>query len=74
MKADAAWRAIRQKESSIAWNDDAGIVLAWTGDAGHNLTGLLNKVNIPEIAAFNGAGTVSPMLADKTPDEIWRMS
>jgi hypothetical protein len=44
MKADAARRAIREKESSIAW----------TGDAWHNLTGLLNNANITMIAAPNG--------------------
>lgn len=60
MKVDAARRAIRQKESSICWN----------GDAGSNIVGLFAHPNIPTVQAPLNAGATSRAWADKTPDEI----
>ena len=60
MKADAQRRALREKESKIAWN----------GDADSGLIGFLDNVNIPQIAAPNGASPASPLWGGKTPDEI----
>ncbi|MEW5804284.1 MAG: DUF2184 domain-containing protein [bacterium] len=59
MKADAARRALREKESSIVW----------TGDTEHNIIGLLNNPNIAVVASQNGAAS-SPTWALKTADEI----
>lgn len=60
LKSDAARRAVREKESGVAWN----------GDTEHNLQGFLNNANIPTIAAPNGADPASPLWSNKTPDEI----
>lgn len=57
-KADAARRAIREKESDIAWN----------GDANFGLIGLLGNENLPFIATPTGAGGF--LWSQKTPDEI----
>ena len=58
MKADAARRSIREKESNVAWN----------GDDDSNLPGFLNNANIPVVATLTGAGGFTWKL--KTPDEI----
>lgn len=59
MKSDAQRRALREKESKIAWN----------GDADSGLIGFLDNPNIPQVAAPNGAGGNSEW-STKTPDEI----
>ena len=59
MKSDAQRRALREKESKIAWN----------GDADSGLIGFLDNVNIPQVAAPNGAAVASEW-STKTPDEI----
>ena len=58
MKADAARRSIREKESNMAWN----------GDDDSNLPGFLNNANIPIVATSTGTGGFTWAL--KTPDEI----
>ena len=58
IKADAARRAVREKENSIAW----------TGDSSHGIIGFLNNPNIPVQAAPAGVGGTTWSL--KTPDEI----
>ena len=58
MKADAARRAIHEKESNVAWN----------GDDDSGLPGFLNNANIPVVATLTGAGGFTWAL--KTPDEI----
>jgi len=58
IKADAARRAVRKKENSIAW----------TGDSSHGIIGFLNNPNIPVQAAPAGVGGTTWSL--KTPDEI----
>lgn len=57
-KADSARRAVREKESDIAWN----------GDAEFGLIGLLDNDNIPFIATPTGTGGF--LWSQKTPDEI----
>ena len=58
MKADAARRSIREKESNVAWN----------GDDDSGLPGFLNNANIPIVATLTGTGGFTWAL--KTPDEI----
>lgn len=58
IKADAARRAVREKENSIAW----------TGDSSHGIIGFLNNPNIPVQAA--PAGVAGVPWSVKTPDEI----
>lgn len=58
IKADAARRAIREKENSICW----------TGEDSHGIIGFLNNPNIPVLAAGAGVGGTTWIL--KTPDEI----
>jgi len=58
IKADAARRAVREKENA----------LAWTGDSSHGIIGFLNNPNIPVQAAPAGVGGTTWAL--KTPDEI----
>lgn len=58
MKADSARRAIREKESNVAWN----------GDDDSGLPGFLNNANIPVVATLTGTGGFTWAL--KTPDEI----
>ena len=58
-KAEAARRAIDEKQDSIAWK----------GDAKGKLPGFINNPNITEYVAVNGAGG-SKLWANKTADEI----
>lgn len=58
MKADAARRSIREKESNVAWN----------GDDDSGLPGFLNNANIPIVATLTGTGGFTWKL--KTADEI----
>lgn len=58
-KAAAQRRAIREKESQIAWS----------GDSATGLAGFLTNTNIPTLAAVNGTGGTSPWSA-KTAAEI----
>ncbi len=58
-KAEAARRAIDEKQDSIAWK----------GDAKGKLPGFINNPNITEYVASNGAGG-SKLWANKTADEI----
>lgn len=58
MKADAARRSIREKESNIAWN----------GDDEAGLPGFLSNANIPIVATLTGTGGFTWAL--KTADEI----
>jgi len=58
MKADAARRAMRELENTIAW----------TGDSNNELIGLLNHPNITTVAAPAGVGGTTWAL--KTADEI----
>lgn len=39
------------------------------GEATHNITGLYNNANVPQVNAVNGA-SASPLWSSKTPDEI----
>ena len=57
-KADAARRAVREKESDIAWN----------GDVKFGLVGFLDNENLPFIATPTGVGGF--LWSQKTPDEI----
>jgi len=58
IKADAARRAIREKENT----------LAWTGDSTYGILGFLNNTNIPTAGVATGVGGYTWAL--KTPDEI----
>lgn len=58
IKAAAARRGIREKESN----------LAWTGDSSYGIVGFLNNPNIPTLAA--AAGTGGTVWSLKTADEI----
>lgn len=60
LKVDSARRAVRVKESDIAWN----------GESAHNIVGLFENTNITNVQAPNNAGATSRAWADKTPDEI----
>jgi hypothetical protein len=58
-KANAAKRAILQKENSIAY----------FGDSATGLVGFLNNPNVTQTVVPNGVGA-SPLWSNKTPDEI----
>ena len=60
MKVDAARKAVRFKESDIAWN----------GESEYSIVGLLDNTNIPNVQAPLNAATTSREWADKSPDEI----
>lgn len=60
LKVDSARRAVRVKESDIAWN----------GETAHNIVGLFDNTNIPNDQAPLNAATTSRAWADKTADEI----
>lgn len=61
-KVDAARRAVREKENSIAWK----------GDADYGLQGVLTHANIPsfEVAQAAGGGLSRVWGVDKTPMEV----
>ncbi|MCK5601787.1 DUF2184 domain-containing protein [Candidatus Pacearchaeota archaeon] len=59
IKGDSARRAVREKESNLAWN----------GDAQHNIIGIIGHPNVTELASPAGVSTTSPW-GTKTPDEI----
>ncbi len=61
-RANAAKRAIMQLENTIAFS----------GDASHNLGGLLNAANITEVTIPNDGTGPSKLWANKTPDQILR--
>ena len=61
-RANAAKRAILQLENSIAFS----------GDAAHNLGGLLNAANITEVTIPNDGTGASKLWSTKTPDQILR--
>lgn len=60
LKVDSARRAVRVKESDIAWN----------GEASYNIVGLFDNTNIPNVQAPLNAGASSRLWVDKTSDEI----
>lgn len=61
-RATACKRAILQKENSIAW----------FGDAGYGLIGLLTEPNIAVVALPNDGSGSATTFASKTPDQIIR--
>lgn len=61
-RANAAKRAIMQLENTIAFS----------GDASHNLGGLLNAANITEVTIPNDGTGASKAWSTKTPDQILR--
>lgn len=60
LKADAARRAHREKESKVAW----------VGDEDAGLIGFLNNTNVPTLQAALNAGATSREWDDKTANEI----
>jgi hypothetical protein len=60
LKVDSARRAVRVKESDIAW----------TGEASHDIVGLFENTNITNTQAPLNAGSTSRAWSAKTSDEI----